>query len=251
MNKREILACYAYMYEGEWGSIAKAIKNHTEPEEPYLKKEPYITIYDEAYPPALRALRFPPWVLFYRGDLTLLEQPCLTIVGARDLSNYGQLVTELAAEILSERYVLVSGLARGADGIVHRTAIGKGRKTIGVIGCGLNIYYPYQNEYLYHIMERDHLVLSEYPESAMPLKHHFPWRNRILAALGKGLVVTQAKCKSGTMCTVNEALSLGKEVWAFPYLFSDENGEGCNQLISQGANILYNLEQLREMNPLN
>lgn len=249
ISKQEILARYATKYEGEWSYIANALKTG-EPVPTRQAKGSYITIYDDAYPSSLRSLRFPPWVLFYRGNLNLLNQQAMTIVGSRELGAYGRQMTEISTSMLCGRYVIVSGLAKGADGIAHRTAIGKGGKTIGVIGCGLNVRYPRENEYLYRRMERDHLILSEYPEHTGVKRHHFPWRNRILAALGEGIIVTQASLKSGTMLTVNEGLNLGKEVWCFPYPCGMKEGEGCNLLISQGANIVYDLSVLEDLHPL-
>ena len=99
-------------------------------------------------------------------------------------------------------------------------------------------------------LEKEQLILSEYPDTTGVKKYHFPWRNRILAALGDCVVVTQAALKSGTMATVNEALELGKEVWCFPYPYNEEAGKGCNLLISQGANILYDEDILKNLRPL-
>lgn len=243
-NSRDALIAYAIRYQGDWDSIAKAVIHHLE-YQPVITKEKALTIYDREYPDSLRSLRYPPWVLFYRGDLSLLEKEAASIVGSRRMIPYGSYMTRLVSSRLAERYVIVSGLARGVDGMAHRACIEAGGKTIGVIGCGLDIPYPKENLGLRKIMDRDHLVLSEYPDGTSPLRWHFPWRNRILAALGSKVIVTQAALKSGTMCTVNEAISLCREVWCVPYPFTDENGKGCNLLISQGADILNDEEQLR------
>ena len=152
----------------------------------------------------LKRLRYPPWVLYYQGDISLLEKKCMTIVGSRELTDYGKRVTEVASSILSRKYVIVSGLAKGADATAHRTAILCGAKTIGVIASGLKIQYPSCNADLYKTMQKEHLILSEYPYDTGIQKHHFAWRNRILAALGEACIVTSAKVKSGTMLTVNE-----------------------------------------------
>lgn len=249
MTKQEQLAQYSWRYEGDWARIANAIRREEPPGSETIKDR-YVTIYDEAYPQSLRTLRYPPWVLFYRGNLDLLNTSCATIVGSRRMTWYGKASAELSASILSEHFTLVSGLAKGVDAIVHRVAIAKGSHTIGVIGCGLNTRYPKENEYLYKRMEEEQLIISEYPSNTGVKRHHFPWRNRILAALGDCVIVTQASYKSGTMCTVNEAVTLGKEVWCFPYPFEDETGAGCNLLISQGANIVYDRKLLEELRPL-
>ena len=249
MTKQELLAQYSWKYDGDWSSVAKALSDNEEPGHEIITDK-FITVFDEDYPESLRRLRYPPWVLFYRGDLSLLNYSAITIVGSRKMNAYGKQATELSASILANRFVLVSGLAKGVDAIVHRTAMGKKGKTIGVIGCGLNVRYPRENEYLYRRMEKEQLILSEYPSTTGVKKHHFPWRNRILAALSEGVIVTQAALKSGTMCTVNEALTLGKEVWCFPYLFNDPEGMGCNRLIFQGANILCDESPLKDLIPL-
>ena len=112
-----------------------------------------------------------------------------------------------------------------------------GYKTIGVIGCGLDKSYPKENDEMYEKMKKDQLLLSEYPAGSLPLAHHFPWRNRILAALGDRCYVVEAKSKSGTMITADYVQSLNKEIIAFPYRFDDDFGIGCNYLIEQGASI--------------
>ena len=245
MEQREILAYYACRYNGDWNRIAMAEICH---EEPLITDipTPYITICDTAYPVMLKQLRYPPFVLFYEGDITLIQKNCVTVIGSRKITPYGYQVTEHICRELSRKYVLVSGLAKGVDGIVHACAIKNGGRTIGVIGSGLSVHYPYVNEPLYKTMRRDHLILSECPYKTGVRKQHFPWRNRILAALSGKIIVTQAALKSGTMLTVNEALELNREVWCVPHPFDDETGKGCGLLIQQGANLLYETEQLEE-----
>ena len=212
-----------------------------------MKHENYITIADEEYPECLRKLRFPPWVLFYQGDISLLKQPMITIVGSRDLCEYGRQMSEMTASILQEKYVIVSGLARGVDAVVAETTLALGGKTIAVIGSGLGTHYPYENENLYQKIGEKGLILSEYPFPTGVRKHHFPWRNRILAGLGESLIVTQAQEHSGTMITVNEALNLSKDVYCIPYPMDDIHGSGCNRLIEEGAGIIYSRTQLKDL----
>lgn len=245
MEQREILAYYACRYNGDWNRIAKAEICHEEPLVTEIPT-PYITICDAAYPDMLKQLRYPPFVLFYEGDITLMQKSCVTVIGSRKITPYGGQVTEHICRKLSGKHVLVSGLAKGVDGIVHACAIENGGRTIGVIGSGLSVHYPYVNEPLYKMMRRDHLILSEYPYRTGIRKQHFPWRNRILAALSRKIIVTQATVKSGTMLTVNEALELNREVWCIPHPFDDDTGKGCGLLIQQGANLLYETEQLED-----
>lgn len=244
MEIREIIAEYAYTYHGDWNQIADALKKNRTVEHHHIR-ESYITWMDDAYPSCLRTLRYPPWILFYQGDLSLLGRRMITIVGSRQLSETGLRYTRLAADILKEKYVIVSGLAIGADAAAHTSAL-QGGRTIAVIGCGIAQCYPAGNRFLYHEIAQKGLILSEYPSFVAPEKKHFPWRNRILAALGEACIVTQATLHSGTMITVNEALALSKDIWCFPYPYNEETGKGCDRLIAQGAGILYEEEQLRD-----
>ena len=152
-----------------------------------------------------------------------------------------------AFENLNEEYGIVSGVAKGIDGLAHYYAIKENRRTIGVIGCGLDIVYPKENESLYEEIGKHHLLLSEYPCGCKPLAFHFPWRNRIIASLCEKVVVIEAKVKSGTMITVNEALELGISVYAFPHNINNINGEGCNMLIEQGCSMI---NCIRDMNDI-
>jgi DNA processing protein len=245
MDRREKLALYAYEYGGEWPQIARAIKEERQPM-PFHIRERYLTVLDSEYPASLRRLRFPPWVIFYEGDISMLNRPMITIVGSRNMTARGETYTKKAASVLSTSHVLVSGLAKGVDACVHQTAMQNGN-TIAVIGSGLGTHYPHINEQLYAEISKNDLILSEYPWYAGVQKYHFPWRNRILAALGKCVIVTQAEIASGTMLTVNEAISLSKDIWCFPYPFEAKEGSGCNHLISQGAGILYETAQLRDI----
>lgn len=246
MNKRDKLIQYSMQYNGDWTKITNAIRK----QDVIQYKDPItqcITYFDDEYPDSLRQLRYPPWVLFYIGDISLLKKRSITIVGSRELNAYGKKVTSLSSKVLSQKYVIVSGLAKGADSIAHQEAINNQGKTIGVIASGLQIEYPRENESLYQIMKKDHLIISEYPYHTKIQKHHFIYRNRILAALGKKCIVTGSKLKSGTMFAVNEAMNLGKEVWCFPYPFNDIYGEGNNKLVHEGAMLLYDSRQLYEI----
>lgn len=244
--KREEIIQYAIQYQGSWTHIAKAIAAK-EPVSFRHNPDACITILDEDYPASLKALRYPPWVLFYEGNISLLKRPMITIVGSRNLCDYGRRMTRLCASLLPD-FVLVSGLARGADREVHQTAMQKGH-TIGVIGSGLSHMYPYENMDLYLKMRETDLILTEYPHFTGIKRYHFPWRNRILAALGESIIVTQASLHSGTMITVNEGIELAKDIWCIPYPADEKAGEGCNKLISEGAGILYDPQILKDFRP--
>ena len=237
MIKREQLLFYALKYKGNYNLITQAIlKNETwEKQDDTITH--YLTILDENYPFPLLNLRNPPFVLFYKGDISLINKRMCSIVGGRIACTYAKEFTEFAVEKLAEEYIIVSGLAKGIDGIAHQTALHHG-KTIGILGSGIDRCYPKENHCIYNCMSIDHLLISEYPGEIEPKKVHFPFRNRLIAALGEFLLVTQAQVRSGTMITVNEALELGKEVYTIPYPIHDINGEGCNLLIEQGAQII-------------
>ncbi|NLC96626.1 MAG: DNA-processing protein DprA [Erysipelotrichaceae bacterium] len=238
MNIKDKVVYYSYKYNGDYYKVTNAIAKNEEVKK-YDIKDNYITIFDNDYPNNFKKLRYPPWVIFYKGNISLLNKSCISIVGSRNACEYGVLVTKKIVEN-NKNKVVVSGLAKGIDAIAHIEAL-KYSGTIGIIGSGLSIKYPYCNSFIYDIMEKEQLIISEYPNHVTIKKHHFPFRNRLIASLGECLYVTQAKIKSGTMLTVNEAINLSKDVYVVPYPLFEKEGEGCNLLISQGAYILTEL----------
>lgn len=235
MTKDQLVA-YSLKYKGETQDIRKALA-YNEPYEPILDLPRVITILDEAYPDTLRSLAEPPYVLYYKGDLSLLTKEAVSVVGSRQPISYAIDQTKRIVHLLSKSYIIVSGLAKGIDAISHQEAL-KENTTIAVLGCGIDRVYPLENGELYQSIEDKGLILSEYPRDTQAMKHHFPHRNRIVAALGKAVVVIQADLKSGSMITVNEALNLGKDVYTIPYDLTRLEGQGCNLLIQSGANMI-------------
>lgn len=235
MEERDYLIHYAIKYAGNYQKILKAYYNK---EKVYdLRKDVFtVTILDKEYPSILRELEYPPLVLFYRGNLKLLDNPMLSIVGSRIPNKYGVDMTFKIVSEIAYKYTIVSGMAIGIDTLSHSYAINS--NTIAVLGSGIDYCYPKSNVELYQHLLKKHLIISEYPAMTSPNKQHFPWRNRIIAALGEKLIVVQAKIKSGTMHTVNEALKINRDVYVIPHQIDDEYGEGNNLLIQQGANIL-------------
>lgn len=232
---RNQILYYAWKYHGEWKRIAKAIRDQ-EKWEILAYEGQFVTIVDNEYPESLRMLEFPPWILFYEGDWALLERKAVAVIGSRKTSFYGKKACEHVVSLLKKRYVIVSGVAKGIDSFAHQEALD--HYTIGIIGCGLDISYPKENSLLYQQLKKNHLVISEYPKGVKPLAHHFPWRNRLIAALSSAIVVIEANIKSGTMLTVNEGLILNKSIYCIPHAYFEEQGKGCNLLISQGAYII-------------
>lgn len=241
--KNQILY-YAIKYHGEWQRITKAIAEH-EPWSCVSYQGKYVTIAEDAYPASLRRLRYAPWILFYEGNLQYLQESGIAIVGAREASPYGIGRAIHVTRLLKERYVIISGLARGIDALAHKEALS--HRSIAVIGCGLDVVYPKENEMLYQQLRQHHVIVSEYPVGTRPLAFHFPWRNRIIAALSQGVVVVAARKRSGTLLTVNEALELDIPVYCVPHPMDESEGYGCNLLISQGANILVDDEDIEQI----
>lgn len=241
MTSAQLIA-YSLKYEGERSLIAKAVAQQ-EPYQPVSGIFNAITILDDAYPECFKNLAEPPFVLYYKGDLTLLKRDAISVVGSRDVTAYAKTMTEKLIGTLSKHCVIVSGLAKGIDACAHEAGL-SGLSTIAVLGCGIDRVYPIENKDLYLRISKKGLILSEYPGQASPLKHRFPWRNRLVAALGKDLVVMQADLKSGSMITVTQALNLGKDVYTIPYDLTHPEGRGCNLLIQQGAMMILSEDDL-------
>ncbi|HHS8881728.1 TPA: DNA-processing protein DprA [Streptococcus agalactiae] len=200
-----------------------------------FKKFPVLSILDSNYPLELKEIYNPPVLLFYQGNIELLSKPKLAVVGARQASQIGcQSVKKIIKET-NNQFVIVSGLARGIDTAAHVSALKNGGSSIAVIGSGLDVYYPTENKKLQEYMSYNHLVLSEYFTGEQPLKFHFSERNRIIAGLCQGIVVAEAKMRSGSLITCERALEEGREVFAIPGNIIDGKSDGCHHLIQEGA----------------
>lgn len=191
------------------------------------------------YPARLRNLKDPPPVLFCAGDVSLVTMPSVAVVGSRRHTEYGATATEMVVAGLSRAgAVIVSGLARGIDRIAHETALYAGGRTIAVLGCGLDVAYPREHLALQEAIGRSGLVLSEFLPGEPPVRHNFPKRNRVLAALAHALVVIEAGPKSGALITVDHALDLGLDVFAVPGPIGRTTSGGTNELIRDGASLI-------------
>lgn len=197
-----------------------------------------VTWYSDGYPDSLRDVDEPPYALFCKGDVTLLNKACLAVVGTRKASSYGKRIATDFTRILCEHFVIVSGLAYGVDSIAHEAALSEHGETIAVLGSGILNVYPSANENLAERIVNNHgLIISEYGLREYPMPYHFPHRNRIVAGLSRGLLVCQAPQKSGTLSTVELALNQGKDVFVVPGEIYDSSFAGSNRLIKsmQGA----------------
>jgi DNA processing protein len=188
----------------------------------------------ETYPALFRELEEPPEAVFAVGRLELMETAMVAVVGTRKCTAYGRGAAQRIAGGLAEAGVtVVSGLALGIDGTAHQAA--GAHRTIAVLGCGLDIPYPPRHRDLQRDIARRGLILSEQLPGSPAAPHHFPARNRMIAALGLGLVVVEAPYKSGAMGTVRHALALGRPVFAVPGPVSARTSDGTNELIRDGA----------------
>lgn len=213
-----------------------------------LKVSHFLTILDKRYPSQLQEIYSPPVVLFYQGDIELLDsKKLLGVVGARQCSSYAlQALTQLLPNVIQQQLVLVSGLAKGVDGLTHQLALKHHGKTIAVIGNGLDISYPSCNRALQTQIAHAGLLLSEYPLESRPLKYHFPLRNRIIAGLCQTVLVVEARHHSGSLITANLALQENRNVLALPGRINDINSMGCNELIAAGAKPVLNSNDILE-----
>ncbi len=191
-----------------------------------------LTIFSKEYPSSLIDLPERPLVLYAKGDLSLLNQKCFAIVGTRMPSGYGRVVTEKFAKELAESgFVIVSGLCHGVDTISHKGALDVGGKTIAIIGSGFNRIYPSINNNLAKEIAEKGLLLSEYPPSFEAKRYTFPRRNRIIAGVSSGVLITEAGKKSGTLHTKEYALLYGKDIFAVPGNINSSKSELTNFLI--------------------
>lgn len=188
------------------------------------------------YPTALRRLPQPPPILHVRGRTGLLGLPGIAVIGTRTHSTYGRDATvSLVVGLVRAGYTIVSGLARGIDGIAHRTALEVGGDTVAVLGTGIDVAYPAEHDELFRAIAEHGCLVSEFPPGTPPHKWHFPRRNRIIAGLSRGVLVVEAPEKSGAMITAEYALEEGKEVFAVPGPIYNPTSQGTNRLIKEGA----------------
>ena len=203
--------------------------------------------YHPHYPVKLRSIPARPFGIFVKGKLPDILQRSLAIVGARDCSEYGQYVARHFAEKMAQNGVaVISGLARGIDGIAQRAAMEAGGESFGVLGCGADICYPKSNEKLYRMCMERGGILSTYLPGTPPTPNLFPPRNRIISGLSDGILIIEAREKSGTIITADLALEQGKDVFVIPGRVTDRLSDGCNSLIRQGASLIQSPEQLLE-----
>ncbi len=206
----------------------------------------FVTIYEDNYPYYLKSINNPPMILYYRGQLIDFENELpISIIGARNCTSYGRNVTEkLTRDLVYNGCVIISGMARGIDTYAHQSALDSNGKTVAVLGSGLDICYPPENDKLMNSIIRNGCIISEFPPGTKPYKQNFPMRNRIIAGLTRGVVVIEARKRSGTLTTVNFATEEGRDVYCVPGNITSNLSEGTNELISEGAICVTNAKSI-------
>ena len=211
----------------------------------------FVTIEEKGYPSKLSEIPDAPCALYYVGKLPDDHHKSVAVIGARECSEYGRAMAKQFGRMLAEAEIqVISGMARGIDGIGQQAALDTGGYSLGVLGCGVDICYPSEHRRLYDRLIEEGGVCSEYPPGIEPRAMLFPPRNRIISGLCDAVLVIEAKERSGTLITVDMALEQGREVYALPGRVTDPLSRGCNRLIRQGAEIVISpQEMLQELNP--
>lgn len=206
-----------------------------------------LTWNDRTFPARLKEIHDVPPLVYVRGALAQEDEWAIAVVGTRGATVYGREVTErLVAELVHNRITIVSGLARGIDSVAHRAALESGGRTIAVFACGLDLVYPAENTRLAQAIMEQGALVSEYPLGTRPKAENFPRRNRILAGLSLGVLVTEAGEGSGALITANLAVEQNREVFAAPGSILSPASRGTNRLIQDGAKLVRNAQDILE-----
>lgn len=207
-----------------------------------------ITYFDPYYPNQLKNIPDPPYVIYAKGNLELLnETKSLSVIGTRKPTSKGMYkVNHFVKPLIKNNWLIVSGMASGIDSFAHQTTLKLAGKTISVLGSGFDNIYPKENISLFNEIINKGLVITEYPPHKKPERYHFPERNRIISGLTKGTIVIESGDRSGTLITVDQALEQGKEVYVVPGELTSTQTLGNNKLIQQGAKLILNIEDIEE-----
>ena len=209
-----------------------------------------LTYEDRQYPRRLRNLPDPPPCLYVSGTLPAEATRSVAVVGSRRPTPYGRRVAvQLGKELGAAGVSVVSGLARGIDTAAHQGALESGGRPVGVLGCGVDVVYPKENNRLYNDVVESGGLVTEYPLGMSPQPHHFPIRNRIIAALGEVIVVVEAAHDSGSLITASLGADLGRPVAAVPGQITSGPSRGCNDLIFDGAHPVRDIDDVLGLLP--
>lgn len=205
------------------------------------RKISYVCLSESSYPQRLKKIKNPPIILYSKGKTDFnSEHKFLAVVGTRNVTSYGRNVTEMfAGELASEGVVIVSGLAIGVDSLAHTACLNTGGITVAVLGNGVDICYPRENQKIYdRILESGGMIISEYPPGQEPAVGSFPARNRIVAGLSDGILVTEGAQDSGSLITANFGLEFGRKVFAVPGPITSSLSAAPLKLIEKGAKLV-------------
>jgi DNA processing protein len=201
----------------------------------------------ESYPRSLDHVDTPPHLLYIKGNLPEHQLCGLSIIGTRMPTLYGrQMAQYFASELAGMGFVIVSGAARGIDTVALKSALDVGGPVLGILGTGIDRVYPPENKDLFSKIEKQGALISEFPPGAKPLRHHFPWRNRLISGWALGLLVVEAKIKSGTAVTVRWALDQGRDIFCIPGPVNSEFSRGPHRMIREGAHLVERPQELGE-----
>lgn len=207
----------------------------------------FISREDRSYPESLLHIYDPPMGIYVKGRMPDREALCIAVVGARNCSYYGRELAKSFSRALSNFGVqIVSGMARGIDGYAHEGAMQGRTASFAVLGSGADICYPRENQKTYEKLIEQGGILSEYPPGTEARAAYFPMRNRIISGIAKGILIIEAKQKSGSLITANLGLEQGKDIFAVPGRISDIFSKGCNNLIKSGANLVDSPQDILE-----
>jgi DNA processing protein len=202
------------------------------------------------YPDLLAEIYDPPLVLYARGNLEIMENPCIAIVGTRKPTIYGlQMSQGIASDLGNRGLTIVSGLARGIDAAAHRGCLEGNGNTIAVLGCGIDMVYPKEHAQLTRKIIEKGLLLSEFPPGTSPSPQNFPVRNRIISGLSLGTVIVEASEYSGSLITARLAMEQNRELFAVPGNLTSPQSFGPNFLIKQGAKLVQSWRDVIEELP--
>ncbi len=262
LQARSLLLGLSCHCDGEWEQVFRILKTKeriTEDEvnEAFMKTDAsFTTIVDEDYAESFKEIYHPPFLLYYYGNFSLLTDPRrISVVGTREPSSYQASSTDKIVREICRHYngdvTIVSGMAKGLDGVAMRAAMKEGASVIAILGSGIDNPYPRENTDIYEYCKSGKgLVISEYPKDVDPIGDHFVFRNRLIAALGQIALIMGGKRASGTSTTVKYATELGREMFALPCNVTGD--DLTNSLIADGVRPLLNsADVISELDTIN
>lgn len=230
--------------EAKWQHVQKNYRDSTWR---VMPEASFFTLFDDVYPLNWLQSYQPPLVVYYQGNLNLLRSPSLAIVGSRNCSPYAARTLKLLIQPLAKavpELVIISGLARGVDGLAHQAALHYHLPTIAILGNGVGYHYPPEHADLQTEIAQKGLLLSEYPLFQAPKRWYFPQRNRLIASLADGVLVVEAHQRSGALLTADLALDENRTVMAVPGSIDSPESAGTNWLVKQGATPITNFHDI-------